>query len=154
LLALRWTDLDPVAKKLRIERALEQTKKFGIRVKPPKTKRGFRTIDLDDSTVNILLIERGKYQRLMAGIPDGAAVDLSLVRLPSKALMFPDVPERGSDVDLEKPRNPRNFSKEVRASRGRNRHGRNPISRPARRPCDGASGCRHTRPSRGRENRG
>ena len=39
LLALRWSDLDVTGKTLRIERALEQTKKFGIRLKPPKTKR-------------------------------------------------------------------------------------------------------------------
>jgi len=55
LLALRWSDLDADKKTLRIERALEQTKKFGIRIKPPKTKRGFRTIDLDDGTIAVLL---------------------------------------------------------------------------------------------------
>ena len=55
---------------------------------------------------------RAKYQRLLSGVPAGADVDLSLVRMPAKALMFPAVPERGEDVDLEQPRNPRNFSKE------------------------------------------
>lgn len=112
LLALRWPDLDVEKRKLRIERALEQTKKFGIRVKPPKTKRGFRTIDLDDATVKVLLVEREKQQRLISGIPDGADVDMTLVRLPAKAWMFPAVPERGEPFDLNKPRNPRNFSKE------------------------------------------
>jgi integrase len=108
LLALRWTDLDPDKKTLRIERAWEQTKKFGLRLKPPKTKRGFRTIELDDGMINILLAERQSYQRIQAGIPVGAGVDLSLVRLPAKALMFPDVLEG----DFTAPRNPRNFSKE------------------------------------------
>jgi integrase len=112
LLALRWTDLDPDKKTLRIERAWEQTKKFGLRLKPPKTKRGFRTIELDDGTINILLAERRSYQRFQAGIPDGAEVDLSLVRLPAKALMFPGVIEAGAEFDFTAPRNPRNFSKE------------------------------------------
>ncbi|MEH2501558.1 integrase [Bradyrhizobium sp. AZCC 1578] len=112
LLALRWTDLDIEKKKLRIERALEQTKKFGIRIKPPKTKRGFRTIDLDDATLAILLVERAKHQRLLSGVPDGTDVDLTLVRLPPKAFLFPAVPERGEDINLTAPRNPRNFSKE------------------------------------------
>jgi len=51
ILALRWTDLDTEKKTLRIERAWEPTKKFGLRLKPPKTARGLRTIDLDDATV-------------------------------------------------------------------------------------------------------
>jgi integrase len=40
VLALRWTDLDVENKTLRIERAWEPTKKFGLRLKPPKTARG------------------------------------------------------------------------------------------------------------------
>jgi integrase len=112
LLALRWTDLDLDKKTLRIERAWEQTKKFGLRLKPPKTKRGFRTIDVDDATIAVLLAEREKLQRLVAGIPAGASVDLALVRLPAAALMFSAVPEPGEDLDLARPRNPRNFSKE------------------------------------------
>lgn len=112
LLALRWSDLDASTKTLRFERALEQTKKFGIRVKPPKTKRGLRTIDLDDAIIGVLLAERERHQRFVAGIPDGAAVDLGLVRLPVGSLMFPAVPEGSEQFDLKKPRNPRNFSKE------------------------------------------
>lgn len=113
LLALRWTDLDPDKKTLRIERAWEQTKKFGLRLKPPKTKRGIRTIELDDGTIKILLAERERYQRILAGIPDGAvAVDFSLIRLPARALMFPGVAETGGEIDVTAPRNPRNFSKE------------------------------------------
>src|SRR6185295_1182049 len=71
-----------------------------------------RTIDLDEATLAILLAEREKLQRLVSGVPDGADVDLTLVRLPAKALMFPAVPDRGADLDLTTPRNPRNFSKE------------------------------------------
>ena len=111
LLALRWTDLDIEMKTLRIERALERTKKFGIRVKSPKTRRGIRTIDLDDATLAMLLAERATHQRLLAGIPDGVAVDLGLIRLPANALIFPAMPEPGEDFDLGKWRNPDTFSK-------------------------------------------
>jgi len=113
LLALRWTDLDVAGKKLRIERALEQTKKYGIRVKPPKTKRGFRTIDLDELTVNMLVAEHAKHQRVMSGIPDAAGdAVVSLVKLPAKALIFPAMPSGDEEFDLTRCRNPRNFSKE------------------------------------------
>ncbi|MDI4231426.1 site-specific integrase [Bradyrhizobium sp. Arg237L] len=112
LLALRWINLDIDKKTLRIERAWEQTKKFGLRLKPPKTKRGLRTIELDDATLTMLLKEKERHQRIIAGIPDGPHVDLSLIKLPAGALMFPAVPEPGEDFDFTKPRNPRNFSKE------------------------------------------
>ncbi|MDA9521469.1 hypothetical protein XI06_14190 [Bradyrhizobium sp. CCBAU 11434] len=107
LLALRWSDLDVGKKTLRIERALEHTKKFGIRIKPPKTKRGLRTINLDDDTMAVLLKEKQRHLRLHAGIPDGAEVDLSLIHLPSKALMFPAL-----TVSFTTPRHPRNFSRD------------------------------------------
>jgi integrase len=112
LLGLRWGDLDTENKTLRIEWALEQTKKFGIRRKRPKTKRGWRTIGLDGATVTMLLAEKAKHQRLQAGIPDGVDVDLGLIRLPAGALTFPAVPEKGEEFSFTKPRNPRNFSKE------------------------------------------
>ena len=112
LLAFRWTDLNTQNKTLKVERAWEQTKKFGLRLKPPKTKRGFRTIDLDDATVAMLLKEKEKHQRIAAGIPDGADVDLSLVKLQPSALMFPAVPASSEGFDFTKPCNPRNFSKE------------------------------------------
>jgi integrase len=112
LLALRWPDLDEGKKTLRIERAWEQTKKFGLRLKPPKTRRGLRTISLDAATVTMLIAERATHLRIQAGIPDGVDVDLSLIRLPPGALMFPATPAKGQDFDFTAPRNPRNFSKE------------------------------------------
>jgi integrase len=112
LLAFRWTDLDVEKKTVRVRRAWEQTKKFGMRLKPPKTKRGLRTIELDDATIAMLVAERERHLRYHAGIPDGVDVDLSLIRLPPNSLMFPAVPEPGEEFDLTKPRNPRNFSKE------------------------------------------
>ena len=112
LLALRWVDLDAAKKTLQIERAWEQTKKFGLRLKPPKTKRGLRTIELDDATITMLFREKERHQRIMVGVPDGVQVDLGLVRLPAGGLMFPAVPDTGEDFDFAKPRNLRNFSKE------------------------------------------
>jgi integrase len=43
-LAFRWSDLDVEKKTLRVERALDFTKKFGIGFKAPKTARGLRTV--------------------------------------------------------------------------------------------------------------
>ena len=90
LLALRWTDLDAEKKTLRIRRAWEQTKKFGLRLKPPKTKRGLRTIDFDDATVAMLLKEMERHQRMRAGIPDSAVEDD--LWSGSSASPSPDVP--------------------------------------------------------------
>jgi integrase len=88
-LALRWSDFNPIAKTLRIERALEYTKKFGLLFKPPKSERGKRTIILDDTMVALLLRMRETYQRIVAGAPDRVDVDLSLVRIPEDWLIFP-----------------------------------------------------------------
>lgn len=110
ILALRWTDLNAERKTLRIERAWEPTKKFGLRLKVPKTARGRRTIDLDDATVSLLLRLREAHQRVAAGIPDGTEVDMSLVRLPSSALIFPNPPEPGKDFSFTSPRIPRSVS--------------------------------------------
>jgi integrase len=74
-LALRWSDFNPAAKTLRIERALEYTMKFGLRFKVPKSERGKRTIVLDDTLVALLLRMRERYQRVVAGAPDGAEVE-------------------------------------------------------------------------------
>ncbi|MGO4512977.1 site-specific integrase [Bradyrhizobium sp. 2TAF36] len=114
LLAFRWADFSDGAKTLKVERALEITKKFGLRYKPPKTWRGKRTIALDDCTVALLVAEREKHQRIMAGIPDGAEVDLTLVKLPDDALIFPARPGAGQDFDFAKPRDPSGFSKAFR----------------------------------------
>jgi integrase len=110
ILALRWSDLDTEKKTIRIERAWEPTKKFGLRLKPPKTARGLRTIDLDDATVSLLTGLGETHQRLSAGIPDGADVDLSLIRLPAAALIFPNPPEPGADFSFTAPRIPRSVS--------------------------------------------
>ena len=102
----RWSDLNPVTKTLRIERAVEDTKAHGLRVKGPKKESHKRTITIDDDLLALLLVEREKHLRLIAGVPDGAAVDLALIKLPEETLMFPN------SFTLTVLRRPRNMGKE------------------------------------------
>src|SRR5262245_25963291 len=110
ILALQWDDLDFAKKTLAIERAVDQVHGQPLALKPPKTARGKRTIALDDDLVAML---RGELEkRLKAGVPDGVTVDLSLVKLPDDALVFPNPPEPGEDFSFTKLRNPDNTTKE------------------------------------------
>jgi integrase len=110
ILALRWSDLDIERKSIRIERAVDQVHGQPLALKGPKTARGKRTITIDDDLLALLCAEREKHLRLKAGIPDGAAVDISLVRLPEDALMFPN--PSGQGFSFTKLRNPDNTTKE------------------------------------------
>jgi integrase len=110
LLALRWSDFDK--KEIQIRRALEQTNKFALRLKLPKTKCGKHDIGLDADIIAELRNERERHLRLATDVPEGAEVDLSLIKLPAKALEFPAAPEPGEKMDFAAFRNPRNFSKE------------------------------------------
>jgi integrase len=114
--ALRWTDFDAAKKTLSILRALEETKAAGLTFKAPKTKRGTRTIAIDDELVTLLTAEREKHLRIMAGAPDTTAVDLSLVKLPEGALVFPS--PAGPKFDFTRPRDPH------AVTRGFKRHAR------------------------------
>jgi len=105
ILALRWSDLDAAKKTIRIERSVEETTTYGLRFKGPKRESHKRTITIDDDLLALLLGERDKLLRLVAGIPDGAAVDLGLIKLPEGALMFPDL-----KVNFVTPRDPRRTS--------------------------------------------
>jgi integrase len=112
VLALRWSDLDVENKTLRIERAVEQTAKFDLAIKEPKTKRGKRTITIADDLIALLCAQREKLLRLHAGVPDGATIDLSLVKLPDDALMFPNFPASGERFSFTSLRTPGNVTKE------------------------------------------
>jgi integrase len=112
ILALQWTDLILDKKTLRIERAVEQVHKQPLALKDPKTERGKRTITIDDDLLALLCAEREKHLRIMAGVPDVAVVDLSLVKLPDGALMFPNPPAAGEGFSFTKLRNPDNTTKE------------------------------------------
>jgi integrase len=104
LLALRWSDLDVTAKTLRIERSLERVG-GSTGVKAPKTARGRRVISLEDDLIALLLAEKERHLRIEAGVPDGATVDLGLIRLPEGSLIFPGSP-KGSGFSCTTPRNP------------------------------------------------
>jgi integrase len=109
ILALRWSDFD--GKTLTIARSLEETKAHGRRFKEPKTRRGTRTIAVDHGLAALLSAEREKYLRLAAGVADGAEADLSLVKLPEGALIFPAPPADGEELDFTRPRDARNITK-------------------------------------------
>jgi integrase len=88
-------------------------------VKEPKTERGKRTIAIDAGLLALLVAERERHLRIMAGVPDGAAIDLSLVKLPVGALMFPSPPSPAEGFSFMRHRNPRNTTKEfVRKASG------------------------------------
>lgn len=80
--------------------------------------RGKRTIAIDHDLLALLRAEKEKHLRIRAGVPDHAAVELSLVKLPEGALMFPNPPAPGEDLSFTKLRNPDNTTKEfVRKAR-------------------------------------
>jgi len=117
ILALRWSDLDISNKTLTIRRALEQTKKHGRGTKEPKTARGTRIIAIDDGLNALLVQVHEKHLRIKAGVPESDTVDLSLVRLPPDALMFPS--PAGDDFSFTRFRNPYAVTKEFgRKARG------------------------------------
>jgi integrase len=88
----------------------ERSKKPKSTAWESKNERGKRTITIDDDLVALLLKQREKLQRIQAGVPDGAAVDLSLVKLPDAALLFPAMTREA--LLFTKPRRPRNVTKE------------------------------------------
>jgi integrase len=69
LLAVRWSDCSLDGARVRVERSLEETK-AGLRFKPPKSKRGRRTISLPPSAVAVLRVHRRKQleMRLILGL--------------------------------------------------------------------------------------
>jgi integrase len=73
-------------------------------MKDPKTQRGVRVISVEDDLIALLLAEKERHLQIEAGVPDGATVDLGLIRLPDGALIFPGMPAEG--FSLTTPRNP------------------------------------------------
>jgi integrase len=108
----RWEDFDSDAKTLRIKRAVEHTREHGKQIKGPKTERGKRTIEIDDDLVALLRAEHERYLRVVAGVPDGAAVDLSLVKLPKGCVDVSLSPRHpGEDFSFTKLRRPRDVTR-------------------------------------------
>jgi integrase len=80
VLALRWSNVDLDHKVLRVIETLEETKAFGIRFKPPKTKAGKREVTLADILVEALREHRKAQLQLR--------LQLGLGKLPDDALLF------------------------------------------------------------------
>ena len=99
ILALAWSAVDWKSKTLRIDRAVKPVKNK-LTVGPPKTKHSRRTITIDDGLLALLKAEHERHLRLVAGVADGVKVDLSLVKLPDDALVFPAMPTGSEKLDL------------------------------------------------------
>jgi integrase len=109
-IALRWEDVDLENRIIAVSRAVEETK--GYRgIKAPKTERGIRTFKIDNGLTGLLVALRGKQQRLVAGLPDGADVNPSLIKLPAGSLLFPG----GDGTDLTSLRDGRAVSRTFKA---------------------------------------
>lgn len=78
LLALQWGDLDLDEGTLRVERSVEETK-AGLRVKPPKTKRGRRNITLPLEAVARLRAHKVKQLEMRLTLGQGRASASTLV---------------------------------------------------------------------------
>jgi integrase len=78
ILALRWSDVDPAAGSMKIERSLEQTA-AGLKFKPPKTKRGTRVLALPPSAIEALQAHRKKQLELRLALGQGKPADDTLV---------------------------------------------------------------------------
>ena len=76
LLGLQWGDVDLDAGALRVERSLEETR-AGLRLKPPKTKRGRRNLKLPVEAIAVLRAHKLRQLELRVelgqGKPDATA---------------------------------------------------------------------------------
>jgi integrase len=75
LLASEWSDIDLDRGVLRVERSVEETK-AGLRVKPPKTKRGRRNITLPPEAVAMLRAHRKRQIELRLALGQGGQPSL------------------------------------------------------------------------------
>ncbi len=78
LLGLQWGDVDLDAGTLRVERSVEETR-AGLRLKPPKTKRGRRSIGLGEGAIAMLRAHRVQQMELRFAIGAGAIQPTTLV---------------------------------------------------------------------------
>ena len=79
MLGLRWQDVDLEAGRLTVERALEETRAHGIRIKGPKTKHGYRTIALPPHIVAELRQHWAAQQEQRLGMGLGKAPEAAPV---------------------------------------------------------------------------
>lgn len=105
ILALRHVDVDLDKAVINVSRAIEETSK-GRWIKGPKTERGRRLVSIDPVVVGALRDIRDQHRRLTAGVPDGSAINLGLIKLDPETLIFP-----GAGDDLTKLRDTRGVTK-------------------------------------------
>ena len=80
LMGMQWGDIDMVAGKLQISRAVEKTEARGLRLKSPKTRHGRRTISLPAGAVEVLRKHRQAQLELR--------IALGLGKMPADAFVF------------------------------------------------------------------
>ena len=78
LLGLQWSDVDLDAGTLRVERSVEETR-AGLRLKPPKTRRGRRSIGLGEGALAMLRAHRVRQMELRLAIGAGAIKPATLL---------------------------------------------------------------------------
>ena len=91
LMGLQWGDIDFDAGKLRIERTVEKTKAHGLRLKPPKSRHGRRTITLPAGAIDVLKEHRKAQLELRLALGIG--------RLPADAFVFGTIEGKLRDAD-------------------------------------------------------
>jgi integrase len=80
VLALRWGNVDLDGKIIKVREALEQTARFGVRFKAPKSKAGRRDVTLPDILVDALREHRKAQLELRLQLGAG--------KLPDDGLLF------------------------------------------------------------------
>jgi integrase len=94
VLALQWPAIDFSTATISVAKSVEPTKRFGLRLTTPKSKRSRRSFQVDAGTLEVLKREHDRQKRIVAGVPDGVDVNLTLVKLPPGAFVFPAVGQR------------------------------------------------------------
>ena len=79
ILGLQWGDIDLDGGTLRVERAVEETETLGLRLKPPKTKRGRRNITLPPDAVTMLRTHKVKQMEFRLALGMGKPEASTLV---------------------------------------------------------------------------
>jgi integrase len=105
MLALRWPDIKFTTGIVTVQHSVEDSKAHGRRLATPKTKRSRCSFQLDSGMLSLLKGVKERQQRIVAGVPDGAGVDVSMIKLPAGALVFPS-----SGFKLTVMRNPSSVS--------------------------------------------
>jgi integrase len=105
ILALRWPDIDFTTGIVSVRHSVEDSKTHGRRLATPKSKRSRRSFQLDAGMLSLLKGVKERQQRIVAGVPDGTDVDVSMIKLPAGALVFPS-----SRFKLTTMRNPGSLS--------------------------------------------